>query len=64
MIATEEDLRYEGRPQADRHEEATQPSERHDAIEDWTRHQMPDLQPVVERLDATIRDTIRGCATP
>ena len=37
-----------------------EPSERHDAIEDWTRHQMPDLQPVVERLDATIRETIPG----
>ena len=35
-------------------------TERHDDIEDWMRRVMPDLQPIVERLDASIRGTIRG----
>ena len=37
---------------------APEPSEDHDAIEDWIRRQMPDLQPIVEQLDAAIRETI------
>ena len=30
----------------------------HKAIEDWIRTLMPDLQPIVNRLDKLIRDTI------
>jgi hypothetical protein len=37
-----------------------EPSAAHDAIEDWIRRQMPDLQPIVDQLDATIRETIPG----
>jgi hypothetical protein len=29
-------------------------------IDDWMRSQMPDLQPIVERLDELIRKTLRG----
>jgi hypothetical protein len=34
------------------------PTESHAEIEDWIRRVMPDLHPVVERLDALIRETI------
>lgn len=37
-----------------------EPSDSHAAVADWMRHVMPDLQPIVERLDATIRKTIPG----
>ena len=37
-----------------------EPSETHAEIEDWIRRVMPDLHPIVERLDKTIRDTIPG----
>lgn len=37
-----------------------EPSESHAEIEDWMRRAMPDLQPVVEHLDATIRNVIPG----
>ena len=36
------------------------PSESHAEIEDWIRRVMPDLHPIVERLDGTIRETIPG----
>jgi hypothetical protein len=36
------------------------PSESHADIDDWLRRQMPDLQPIVEQLDRTIRDTVPG----
>ena len=36
------------------------PSESHADIEDWIRRVMPDLHPVVERLDALIQETIDG----
>lgn len=36
------------------------PSESHGEIEDWLRRVMPDLNPIVKRLDETIRDTIPG----
>ena len=36
------------------------PSESHAEIEDWIRRVMPDLHPVVERLDESIRETIPG----
>ena len=34
------------------------PSESHGDIEDWMRHVMPDLQPVVARLDELFRETL------
>jgi hypothetical protein len=36
------------------------PSESHAEIHDWIRRVMPDLHPIVERLDGSIRDTIPG----
>jgi len=36
------------------------PTDSHAEIEDWTRRIMPDLQPIVERLDTSIRETIPG----
>ena len=36
------------------------PSDSHADIDDWMRRAMPDLQPVVERLDALIREVIPG----
>ena len=37
-----------------------EPSESHVEIEEWARRVMPDLHPVVERLDDLIQDTIDG----
>ena len=37
-----------------------EPSVDHSAIDDWFRRQMPHLQPLVERLDETIRSAIPG----
>jgi hypothetical protein len=34
------------------------PTESHVEIEDWMRRLMPDLQPIVDRLDAVIRHSI------
>jgi hypothetical protein len=36
------------------------PSDSHVEIEDWMRRVMPDLHPVVNRLDELIRETIDG----
>lgn len=36
------------------------PSESHAEIEDWTRRVMPDLHPIVEHLDRSIREAIPG----
>ena len=36
------------------------PSESHADIEAWMRRLMPDLHPIVERLDGLIRETIPG----
>lgn len=36
------------------------PSNSHGDIEDWLRRVMPDLQPIVKRLDQSIRATIPG----
>lgn len=36
------------------------PADSHAAIDDWMRRVMPDLQPVVERLDEMIRETLDG----
>lgn len=37
-----------------------EPSENHGSIEDWMRGVMPDLHPIVEQLDESIRQTIPG----
>jgi hypothetical protein len=37
-----------------------EPSSSHAEIEEWMRSVMPDLQPIVRRLDELIRDTISG----
>jgi len=34
------------------------PTESHAEVEDWIQRVMPDLHPIVERLDASIRETI------
>ena len=34
------------------------PSDSHDEIDDWMRRLMPDLQPIVKRVDEMIRDTL------
>jgi hypothetical protein len=36
------------------------PADSHADIEDWIRRVMPDLHPIVERLDESIRDSIPG----
>ncbi len=36
------------------------PSDSHAEIEDWIRRVMPDLHPIVKRLDELIRETIPG----
>ena len=36
------------------------PADSHADIEDWIRRVMPDLHPIVERLDESIRETIPG----
>ena len=35
-----------------------EPSANHSDIEEWCRHLMPDLQPIVNRLDEMIRETV------
>jgi hypothetical protein len=37
-----------------------EPSDSHAGIEDWSRRVMPDLHPIVERLDELICETISG----
>jgi hypothetical protein len=37
-----------------------EPSESHADIDDWMRRVMPDLNPIVEWLDAAIRETLPG----
>jgi hypothetical protein len=39
---------------------APEPSDSHDEIEDWIRRVMPDLHPIVKRLDEMIREQIPG----
>jgi hypothetical protein len=36
------------------------PSESHTEVEDWMRRVMPDLHPIVDRLDASIREKLSG----
>ena len=45
-------------PKAESSRKPPVPSDSHAEIEDWMRRVMPDLHPVVERLDALIRDTL------
>lgn len=45
-------------PRADSSRKPPLPSESHDDIDDWMRRVMPDLHPVVERLDELIRRTL------
>lgn len=50
-----------GKPrQAESSRKPPTPSESHADIEDWIRRVMPDLHPIVERLDASIRETLPG----
>ena len=37
-----------------------EPSDGHAEIDDWMRRVMPDLQPIVKRLDKMIRETVSG----
>lgn len=37
-----------------------EPSESHAEIDDWMRRAMPDLQPLLERVDASIREALDG----
>jgi len=37
-----------------------EPSASHSDIDDWCRRLMPDLQPIVKRLDKSIRATVSG----
>jgi hypothetical protein len=37
-----------------------EPSANHSDIDDWCRRLMPDLQPIVKRLDKSIRATVPG----
>jgi hypothetical protein len=37
-----------------------EPSSDHSDIDDWCRHLMPDLQPIVKQLDESIRATVPG----
>lgn len=44
-------------PKAGTSRKPPEPTDSHDEIADWMRRIMPDLQPVVERIDKLIRDT-------
>lgn len=37
-----------------------EPSDSHDDIEDWIGRVMPDMRPIVEKLDGSIRETLPG----
>lgn len=37
-----------------------EPSDSHVEIDDWMKRIMPDLQPIVARLDEVVRDTLPG----
>jgi hypothetical protein len=47
-------------PKADAVRKPPVPSQSHAEIDDWIRRVMPDLRPIVERLDASIRETLPG----
>ena len=45
-------------PKADSSRKPPAPSDSHAEIDEWMRRVMPDLQPLVERLDKMIRDAL------
>lgn len=45
-------------PKAESTRKPPVPAESHDEIDDWMRRAMPDLQPVVERIDRLIREVL------
>src|SRR4051794_3061030 len=47
-------------PKPDSNRKPPAPSDSHAEIEEWMRHVMPDLHPVVNRLDELIRDVLVG----
>jgi hypothetical protein len=47
-------------PRADSTRKPPEPSDSHADIDDWMQRLMPDLQPVVQRLDEMIRDALPG----
>ena len=47
-------------PKSDSSRKPPVPSDDHAEIEDWMRRVMPDLHPVVKRLDEMIRDALPG----
>ena len=47
-------------PKAETTRKPPVPSESHADIDDWMRGLMPDLQPIVQRLDELIRGTLPG----
>ena len=47
-------------PKTDSSRKPPAPSDSHAEIDDWMRRVMPDLHPVVERLDKMIRDALPG----
>ena len=47
-------------PKANSDRKPPGPSESHAEIDDWMRRVMPDLHPIVERVDASIRETLSG----
>lgn len=47
-------------PKAGTSRKPPEPSESHAEIDEWMRRIMPDLQPVVERIDELIRETLDG----
>jgi hypothetical protein len=47
-------------PKGESSRKPPEPSDSHDAIDDWMRRVMPDLQPVVLGVDELIRETLPG----
>ena len=47
-------------PKPDSARKPPEPSESHADIDDWIRRVMPDLHPIIKRLDELIRTTIPG----
>ena len=47
-------------PKADSSRKPPVPSDSHAEIDDWMRRVMPDLHPLVKRLDEMIRDALPG----
>lgn len=47
-------------PAANSSRKPPEPSADHAALDEWMRSVMPDLQPVVQRLDELVRETVPG----